>query len=190
MRKEGGAPKQWHTHGAVSRHVLHTCVRVHAHTDLGGAGKGAHVSLFLAGPERLKEALTALGLKCGGTPKERAQRLWLTRSTPLHALDRKLFAKARPRTCARVHNCVMAHKMHGLLAMASGWCASRSQPVAALVHALVRAASAPCFLACCAAQEHCRCQHAGCRATSACKWRHHSGPGGPGWSGQASGSSA
>jgi len=50
------------------------------------------------GPERLKEALSALGLKCGGTAKERAQRLWLTRSTPPHMLDKKLFAKVRA-TC-------------------------------------------------------------------------------------------
>jgi splicing factor 3A subunit 3 len=40
------------------------------------------------GAERLKEALTALGLKCGGTPRERAQRLWLTKTIPLHALDK------------------------------------------------------------------------------------------------------
>lgn len=45
-----------------------------------------------AGGERLKEALAALGLKCGGTPRQRAERLWITRVTPLHTLDKKLFA--------------------------------------------------------------------------------------------------
>ncbi len=46
-----------------------------------------------AGPERLKEALTALGLKSGGTLRQRAERLFLTRGTPLEKLDRKHFAK-------------------------------------------------------------------------------------------------
>ena len=46
-----------------------------------------------AGPERLKEALAALGLKSGGTPRQRAERLFLTAGTPLEKLDRKHFAK-------------------------------------------------------------------------------------------------
>lgn len=56
--------------------------------------------LPLAGVERLKDALTALGLKAGGTPAERAARLFLTKSTPLEALDRKHFVKgaAAPRS--------------------------------------------------------------------------------------------
>ena len=49
---------------------------------------------FLAGSEKLKEALAALGLKTGGTPQQRADRLWLTRDTPLTQLERKHFAKA------------------------------------------------------------------------------------------------
>jgi len=48
--------------------------------------------LETAGAERLKEALQGLGLKCGGTLKQRAERLWLTRTTPLDQLDKKLFA--------------------------------------------------------------------------------------------------
>jgi splicing factor 3A subunit 3 len=44
-------------------------------------------------PETLRDALAARGLKAGGTPAQRAQRLWLLKSTPLHALDRKHFAK-------------------------------------------------------------------------------------------------
>lgn len=46
-----------------------------------------------AGPDRLKEALAALGLKSGGTLRQRAERLFLTRDTPLTQLDRKHFAK-------------------------------------------------------------------------------------------------
>jgi len=45
------------------------------------------------GPERLKEALGALGLKTGGTVQQRAERLFLTKGTPLDQLDRKHFPK-------------------------------------------------------------------------------------------------
>lgn len=45
------------------------------------------------GPEKLKEALAALGLKTGGTVQQRAERLFLTKSTALDELDRKHFAK-------------------------------------------------------------------------------------------------
>ena len=46
-----------------------------------------------AGADALKDALAKLGLKCGGTLRQRAERLILTKSTPLEKLDRKLFAK-------------------------------------------------------------------------------------------------
>ncbi|XP_022890360.1 splicing factor SF3a60 homolog [Olea europaea var. sylvestris] len=49
--------------------------------------------LVEVGPERLKEALAALGLKTGGTLQQRAERLYLTKHTPLEKLDRKHFAK-------------------------------------------------------------------------------------------------
>lgn len=49
--------------------------------------------LLALGPERLKLALQALGLKCGGTQQQRAERLWLTRGKKLEQLDKKLFAK-------------------------------------------------------------------------------------------------
>ncbi|KAJ9545687.1 hypothetical protein OSB04_025394 [Centaurea solstitialis] len=45
------------------------------------------------GPEKLKEALAALGLKTGGTVQQRAERLFLTKHTPLEKLDKKHFAK-------------------------------------------------------------------------------------------------
>ncbi|PIN20512.1 Splicing factor 3a, subunit 3 [Handroanthus impetiginosus] len=49
--------------------------------------------LMEVGPEKLKEALAALGLKSGGTIQQRAERLFLTKHTPLEKLDRKHFAK-------------------------------------------------------------------------------------------------
>ncbi|KAL5216091.1 hypothetical protein ABZP36_007492, partial [Zizania latifolia] len=45
------------------------------------------------GPEKLKEALAARGLKSGGTVQQRAERLFLLKHTPLVQLDRKHFAK-------------------------------------------------------------------------------------------------
>uniref|UniRef100_A0A1D1XTF9 Splicing factor 3A subunit 3 n=1 Tax=Anthurium amnicola TaxID=1678845 RepID=A0A1D1XTF9_9ARAE len=49
--------------------------------------------LMEVGPEKLKEALAAQGLKTGGTVRQRADRLFLTKHTPLEKLDRKHFAK-------------------------------------------------------------------------------------------------
>ncbi|CAO2838646.1 unnamed protein product [Amaranthus hypochondriacus] len=49
--------------------------------------------LMEVGPEKLKEALAALGLKTGGTVLQRAERLFLTKNTPLEKLDKKHFAK-------------------------------------------------------------------------------------------------
>ncbi|XP_066345213.1 splicing factor SF3a60 homolog [Miscanthus floridulus] len=45
------------------------------------------------GPEKLKQALAARGLKSGGTVQQRAERLFLLKHTPLEQLDRKHFAK-------------------------------------------------------------------------------------------------
>ncbi|CAI9092540.1 OLC1v1027808C1 [Oldenlandia corymbosa var. corymbosa] len=49
--------------------------------------------LMEVGPEKLKEGLAALGLKTGGTVQQRAERLFLTKHTPLEKLDKKHFAK-------------------------------------------------------------------------------------------------
>ena len=43
--------------------------------------------------DTLKVELSRLGLKCGGTPLERAKRLWLTKDTPLDQLPAKFFVK-------------------------------------------------------------------------------------------------
>lgn len=45
------------------------------------------------GLDRLKSALMALGLKCGGTLEERAIRLFQTKGKRLQDLDPSLFAK-------------------------------------------------------------------------------------------------
>ncbi|KAG8381154.1 hypothetical protein BUALT_Bualt06G0092900 [Buddleja alternifolia] len=54
---------------------------------------GTVEELIEVGPEKLKEALATLGLKTGGTVKQRAERLFLTKHTPLEKLDRKHFVK-------------------------------------------------------------------------------------------------
>lgn len=47
----------------------------------------------LLGLEKLKGALTALGLKCGGTLQERAARLFSVRGLAKEQIDPALFAK-------------------------------------------------------------------------------------------------
>mmetsp|Transcript_2353 Transcript_2353/g.3493 ORF Transcript_2353/g.3493 Transcript_2353/m.3493 type:complete len:232 (-) Transcript_2353:139-834(-) len=48
------------------------------------------------GLERLKDELQKKGMKCGGTLRERAERLWLTKGvSDLSSLDPKLFSKKK-----------------------------------------------------------------------------------------------
>lgn len=47
------------------------------------------------GGERLKAALQSLGLKCGGTPMQRASRLFSTKGKTREQLDASLFAKTK-----------------------------------------------------------------------------------------------
>jgi hypothetical protein len=54
-----------------------------------------------AGADRLKEALAALGLKCGGTTRQRAERLYAAKGKRLDELDPKLFAKGSALSAAR-----------------------------------------------------------------------------------------
>ncbi|KAL5221885.1 hypothetical protein ABZP36_026598 [Zizania latifolia] len=49
--------------------------------------------LEVLGMEKLKLELQTRGLKCGGTLQERADRLFLVKTTPLEKLPKKLFAK-------------------------------------------------------------------------------------------------
>ena len=63
----------------------------------GQKHKSAVALLQAVGAEELKIELSRLGLKCGGTPAMRADRLWLTKDTPLRNMDPKLFAKGKGR---------------------------------------------------------------------------------------------
>lgn len=51
--------------------------------------------LETVGPERLKQALRSLGLKCGGTTRQRAERLYSLKGHSLEVIDVSLFAKGR-----------------------------------------------------------------------------------------------
>ncbi|XP_047340299.1 replication stress response regulator SDE2 [Impatiens glandulifera] len=51
------------------------------------------IRMQVFGLERLKSELQANGLKCGGTLKERASRLFLLKTTPLEKIPKKLLAK-------------------------------------------------------------------------------------------------
>uniref|UniRef100_A0A8C6VKB0 Splicing factor 3a subunit 3 n=1 Tax=Naja naja TaxID=35670 RepID=A0A8C6VKB0_NAJNA len=62
-----------------------------AHLDLSAFSSWEELASL--GLDRLKSALLALGLKCGGTLEERAQRLFSTKGKSLEALDPSLFAK-------------------------------------------------------------------------------------------------
>uniref|UniRef100_A0A8C3HZ34 Matrin-type domain-containing protein n=1 Tax=Chrysemys picta bellii TaxID=8478 RepID=A0A8C3HZ34_CHRPI len=66
-----------------------------AHLDLSAFSSWEELASL--GLDRLKSALLALGLKCGGTLEERAQRLFSTKGKSLEALDSSLFAK-NPKT--------------------------------------------------------------------------------------------
>ncbi|EDO29934.1 predicted protein [Nematostella vectensis] len=64
-----------------------------AHLDLSAFSSPEELASL--GLDRLKQALQALGLKCGGTLEERAQRLFSTKGVPLEKLDPSVFAKSR-----------------------------------------------------------------------------------------------
>ncbi|PVD28299.1 hypothetical protein C0Q70_10886 [Pomacea canaliculata] len=65
-----------------------------AHLDLSAFSSWEELASL--GLDRLKSALMALGLKCGGTLEERAQRLFSTKGKTLEQLDPALFAKSKP----------------------------------------------------------------------------------------------
>ncbi|XP_013386283.1 splicing factor 3A subunit 3 [Lingula anatina] len=65
-----------------------------AHLDLSAFSSAEELASL--GLDRLKSALMALGLKCGGTLEERAHRLFSTKGQRLKDLDPTLFAKSKP----------------------------------------------------------------------------------------------
>eukprot|EP01050_Picozoa_sp_SAG11_P031077 SAG11_NODE_9483_length_907_cov_1.529703_1_plen_163_part_00 len=60
------------------------------HQAIGSLQAFASAAAMLnsCGAEQIKAELQRLGLKCGGTPTMRAERLWLTKHTPLDQLVR------------------------------------------------------------------------------------------------------
>jgi len=68
--------------------------RAGAHLDLSAFSSWEELASL--GLDRLKSALMALGLKCGGTLEERAQRLFSTKGKNLEELDPAMFAKSKP----------------------------------------------------------------------------------------------
>nr|CAG4640728.1 EOG090X03G1 [Eulimnadia texana] len=78
-----GWPKETATGSALAA--------VGAPLDLSGFSSWEELASL--GLDRLKSALMALGLKCGGTLEERAQRLFSTKGKELKDLDPSLFAK-------------------------------------------------------------------------------------------------
>ncbi|XP_033114410.1 splicing factor 3A subunit 3-like [Anneissia japonica] len=64
-----------------------------AHLDLSAFSSPEELASL--GLDRLKSALMALNLKCGGTLDQRAQRLFTTKGVPLNQLDPTLFAKSK-----------------------------------------------------------------------------------------------
>ena len=51
--------------------------------------------LAARGADAIKHQLAQMGLKCGGTPEARAERLWSTKGKALSELDPRLFAKKK-----------------------------------------------------------------------------------------------
>ena len=57
------------------------------------SGFSSWEELASLGLDRLKSALTALGLKCGGTLEDRAQRLFSTKGLRVEQIEPSLFVK-------------------------------------------------------------------------------------------------
>lgn len=66
---------------------------VHSGASLDLSVFSSWEELMSLGLDRLKSALMALRLKCGGTLEERAQRLWATKGKSIEEIDPSLFAK-------------------------------------------------------------------------------------------------
>lgn len=67
----------------------------HSGAQLDLSGFSSPAELASLGLDRLKSALQALGLKCGGTLEERANRLWQTKGKRIEEIPDELFAKGK-----------------------------------------------------------------------------------------------
>ncbi|XP_076373723.1 splicing factor 3a subunit 3 noi [Tachypleus tridentatus] len=88
--------KQWETgtFPGWPKETGSALTHVGAHLDLSAFSSWEELASL--GLDRLKSALMALGLKCGGTLEERAQRLFYTKGKKLSELDPALFTKSKP----------------------------------------------------------------------------------------------
>jgi len=73
-----------------------------AHLDLSAFSSPEELASL--GLDRLKSALMALGLKCGGTLEDRANRLFLTKGKKLSEIDPSMFAKAKGKAGSSVND--------------------------------------------------------------------------------------
>ncbi|CAD5122490.1 DgyrCDS10913 [Dimorphilus gyrociliatus] len=73
-----------------------------AHLDLSAFSTPDELASL--GLDRLKSALMALGLKCGGTLEERAKRLFATKGKSLDELDPSLFARTKTKEQEKKEN--------------------------------------------------------------------------------------
>lgn len=67
-----------------------------AHLDLSAFSSPEELASL--GLDRLKSALMALGLKCGGTLEDRANRLFMTKGKRLADIDPSMFAKNKAKS--------------------------------------------------------------------------------------------
>ncbi|XP_003742884.1 splicing factor 3A subunit 3 [Galendromus occidentalis] len=73
-----------------------------AHLDLSAFSSAEELASL--GLDRLKSALVALGLKCGGTLEERAQRLFTTKGKSMEEIDPALQAKKKTKDGSSIKN--------------------------------------------------------------------------------------
>ncbi|KAG8172909.1 hypothetical protein JTE90_015428, partial [Oedothorax gibbosus] len=93
--------RQWEmgTFPGWSKETESALTHAGAHLDLSAFSSWEELASL--GLDRLKSALMALGLKCGGTLEERAQRLFVTKGKKLSEIDPAVFAKSKPGKAGR-----------------------------------------------------------------------------------------
>lgn len=86
------------------------------------------------GGDRLKAALAALGLKCGGTPRQRAERLMAVKGKALTEVDPSLFAKgAKPTGAMSAEERERAEAGARATAAAEAWVGRLCEQLAAVI---------------------------------------------------------
>ena len=91
---EKGGVDGWECSITEAAMVLNKSKNAAIGIDLGKYATSSDLEKEVSGDE-LKLELDRLGLKCGGTVKDRAARLFLTKDTPLDKLPAKVFAKKK-----------------------------------------------------------------------------------------------